>query len=119
MIGLVVHALLIVAIGAAIGCAAVLFERLSGERLSGQGRKSSSWWAGATSASAFMSVGMIEYVWDAMGVGGLVALGVLAQFGIVAWQQRRRESRLYRDTLKGTDSVPGSLDPTATTEEFG
>lgn len=119
MIAFVVHALLIAAIGVAIGCAAVLFERLSGERLSGQGRKSYSWWAGATSASAFMSIGMIEHVWDAIGVGGLVALGVLAQFGIVAWRQRWRESHLYRDTLEGTDSVPGSLDPTATTKEFG
>ena len=65
-----------------------------------------------------MSVGMIEYVWDAIGVGGLVALGVLAQYGVVAWQQRWRESRLYRDTLQGTDGMPGSLDPTATTKEL-
>lgn len=107
-----VHLLLLGAVGGVVGCVTVLFERLSG-----QAQRSSSWWTGVANAFAIVSVGMLVDLSDSIGIGGLLALAVFAQFVVVAWQQRLRESRIYRVTARDADSMPGSLDPTATPQE--
>ena len=95
----------------AFGCAAVFLERLSGLKPGW-----SSFAAGVANASAFITLGEL---WDGISVAGLVTLAALTQFGVVAWRQRLRESHIYRDKTATAEGVPGSLDPTATTRDFG
>lgn len=94
----------------AVGGAAVLFQRLSGQGEQGW----SAFTTGAGNVLAFWTASSFIDIFDeTVGMGTVTIFALAGQLVAMAWTQRFRERRIYRAALTADDATD-SLDPTAT-----